>query len=79
MSKVYLLFHHNADDFISQVISWFTHAEASHVALLHPDGNKVIEASAWGKPKGGTNRARRKLGGSASRLLDAHHRRFRSA
>lgn len=52
MNRVNLLFHHAADDFISRGIAWASHAEASHVAMLHPDGGYVLEASAVGYPKG---------------------------
>lgn len=52
MKQVALLFHHAADDWISAGIAWASHAEVSHVALLHPDGHKVVESSAIGYPKG---------------------------
>lgn len=50
--SITLAFHHAADDFISRVMAWFTHGGPTHVALVSPDGEWVIEASSMGRPKG---------------------------
>lgn len=46
-----LAFSH-ADDMISRLICWLTRSRVSHVALVSPDGQHVIEASGVGEPLG---------------------------
>jgi len=52
MSHIIIGLHHHADDRISQLMAWFSHARYTHVALISPDGSEVIEASGMGQPKG---------------------------
>lgn len=51
--RVTFLFHHDAEDPISGLIAWAGRSDVSHVAMLEPGaGERVVEASAVGKPKG---------------------------
>jgi hypothetical protein len=52
MTTAKLLFLSGSSDWISRAITWFSHGGVTHVALLSPDGEFVIEASGKGQPKG---------------------------
>lgn len=47
-----LYFHHDPDDWISRLMAWFTRSRYTHVALLSPGGNYVLEATGAHVPTG---------------------------
>ena len=47
-----LLFHHGKGDLVSEVLRFFTRGSYTHVALLSPGGDCVIDASGATRPKG---------------------------
>jgi hypothetical protein len=50
MSYVTLAFTHDKDDWISNIISWFTFGEYTHVAIVN--GTELIESTGKGNPSG---------------------------
>lgn len=50
MKYVTLAFTHDKNNLISNIISWFTFGEYTHVALVN--GDSVIEATGKGNPNG---------------------------
>ena len=47
-----LYFHHDPDDWISRLMAWFTRSRYTHVALLSPGGDYVLEATGASDPTG---------------------------
>lgn len=52
MSYFTVILSHDPADWISRVLSWVTFGNVTHVALLSPGGDEVIEASSYGEPRG---------------------------
>lgn len=47
-----LYFHHDPDDWISRLMAWITRSRYTHVALLSPGGDYVLEATGAHDPMG---------------------------